>query len=80
MELNKKTINTVMKALRIAKHTVTMEYSKTEFRANIVGPPNGLLFPYLELQTSMIDIIEEFEKLEKDFQLLAMKEDDTIIG
>ncbi|MEN6619449.1 MAG: hypothetical protein ABFC28_08145 [Rikenellaceae bacterium] len=60
--------------MRIAKHTVTIEYSKAEFRANIVGPPNGSLLPYLEVQTSMIDTIDEFEKLERDFQELANRQ------
>ncbi len=74
MELNKKTIKNIVRALRIAKHTVTIEYSKAEFRANIIGPPGGLLSPYLEVQTSMIDLIDEFEKLERDFQELANRQ------
>ncbi len=74
MELNKRTIVTVLKAIKIAKHTVTMEFSKSELQISLKGIENTGKIPFLESQVSMIDMIDEFEKLERNFQELANRQ------
>lgn len=74
MEINIKTANTILKALRIAKHSVTFEYSKKELIANIGGvEPKGMI-SYLEKQTSIIELIDDLEKVERDFEKIANRQ------
>jgi len=76
MELNKRTIVTILKAIKIAKHTVTMEFSKSELQISLKGLENTGKMSFLESQVSMIDMIDELEKLERDFQELSNRQHD----
>jgi|GEM_PF-6329866 len=72
MEVNTKTARIIIKAIVIAKHTVTSEYSKKELAAIINGLGDDERFSFLDSQTSIIDFIDDLEKVERDFK--------TIIG
>lgn len=72
MEINTKTARIIIKAIVIAKHTVTSEYSKKELAAIINGLGDDERFPFFDSQTSIIDFIDDLEKVERDFK--------TIIG
>jgi len=72
MEINIKTAKIILKALRIAKHTVTFEYSKKELIAIINGLADEERLSYLDSQTSIIDFIDDLEKVQRDFE--------TVIG
>jgi hypothetical protein len=80
MDISNKTIQTVIKALNIAKHTITLEYTKGLQAAAITSPNAANVKLFLETQTSLVEMIDAFNRTEKDFQLLIIKEDDTIIG
>lgn len=72
MEVNIKTAKLILKALRIAKHTVTFEYSKKELIAIINGLGDEERLSYLDSQTSIIEFIDDLEKVQRDFE--------TVIG
>lgn len=72
MEINTKTARIILKAILIAKHTVTNEYSKKELAAIINGLGDDERFSFLDTQTSIIDFIDDLEKVERDFK--------TVIG
>ena len=72
MEVNIKTAKLILKALRIAKHTVTYEYSKKELIAIINGLGDEERLSYLDSQTSIIEFIDDLEKVQRDFE--------TVIG
>jgi len=72
MEINIKTAKIVLKALRIAKHTVTFEYSKKELIAIINGLGDEERLSFLDSQTSIIEFIDDLEKVQRDFE--------TVIG
>lgn len=72
MEVNIKTAKIILKALRIAKHTVTFEYSKKELIAIINGLGDEERLSYLDSQTSIIEFIDDLEKVQRDFE--------TVIG
>lgn len=72
MEVNIKTAKLILKALRIAKHTVTFEYTKKELIAIINGLGNEERLSYLDSQTSIIEFIDDLEKVQRDFE--------TVIG
>lgn len=72
MEVNIKTAKLILKALRIAKHTVTFEYSKKELITIINGLGDEERLSYLDSQTSIIEFIDDLEKVQRDFE--------TVIG
>lgn len=72
MEVNIKTAKLILKALRIAKHTVTFEYSKKELIAIINGLGDEERLSFLDSQTSIIEFIDDLEKVQRDFE--------TVIG
>lgn len=72
MEINTRTAKTLLKAIRIAKHTVTCEYSKKELIAILNGLGDEDRLSYLDSQTSIIDFIDDLEKVQRDFE--------TVIG
>ena len=72
MEVNIKTAKLILKALRIAKHTVTFEYSKKELIAIINGLGDEERLSYLDSQTSIIEFIDDLEKIQRDYE--------TVIG
>ena len=72
MEVNIKTAKLILKALRIAKHTVTFEYSKKELIAIINGLGDEERLSFLDSQTSIIKFIDDLEKVQRDFE--------TVIG
>ena len=72
MEVNIKTAKLILKALRIAKHTVTFEYTKKELIAIINGLGDEERLSFLDSQTSIIEFIDDLEKVQRDFE--------TVIG
>lgn len=74
MELNRKTIDTTIKALQIAKHVTTLEYSKKELSVHLTGIAENVRFDFLETQAGMIDLIDDFERTLRDFQQLASRQ------
>jgi hypothetical protein len=67
MDINAKTAKVILKALKIARHTVMFEYTKKELIANINGVEDDERLSFLDKQTSIIDFIDDLEKVERDF-------------
>lgn len=72
MELNKRTITVVINALKIARDTSQIAFSKNLLNTRIPGAcPNPVI---LENQAILIDSLEEYEKLINDFQELLTRQ------
>lgn len=74
MELNKRTLKTLIGALQIAKETTTIAYSKNLLNSKLGITPAVPVF--LETQATLIDSLEEYEKLINDFQELLTRQND----
>lgn len=73
MELNKKTIKTVIKALVIAKESTQIAFSTNQLHERINCQTNT--DRYMETQAQLIDSIDDYEKLIGDFRELAKRQD-----
>jgi len=78
MEMNKKTIKTIINALQIAKEVTQISYSENQLKCRLTSPGSSNDPFFLENQTDMIDSIEDYEKLIGDFRELATRQDYSI--
>lgn len=74
MELNKKTINTIINALVIAKETTQIAYSKKQLDCRLTAPGFANDPMFLENQTNMISTIDDYDKLINDFRELNSRQ------
>lgn len=74
MELNKRTLKILIGALQIAKETTSIAYSKNLLNSKLGINPAVPVF--LETQATLIDSLEEYEKLINDFQELLSRQND----
>jgi hypothetical protein len=75
MELNKKTIKTIINALQIAKEVTQISYSDNQLKCRLSSPGSSNDPFFLENQSNMICSIDEYEKLIDDFRELNSRQD-----
>lgn len=75
MELNKKTLKTVINALVIAKEATQIAYSKQQLNSRLASVGSALDPFFLENQTNMIESIDDYDKVLLDFRELASRQD-----
>lgn len=73
MELNKKTIKTILKALVIAKESTQIAFSSNQLHERINCQTDT--DKYMETQSQLIDSIDNYEKLIGDFRELDTRQD-----
>jgi len=72
MDLNIKTINTLMKALQIAKESTQIAFSTNQLDCRIRNPK--MAGNYLEQQSILIDAIDDYERLIDQMQELRTRQ------
>lgn len=75
MELNKKTIKTIINALQIAKEVTQISYSENQLKCRLTSPGSSNDPFFLENQTDMIESIEDYQRVLNVFQELATRQD-----
>ncbi len=73
MDLNIKTIKTIMKALVIAKESTQIAFSTNQLDCRIKNPE--MAGDYLEQQSILIDSIDDYEKLLDQMRELLSRQD-----
>ena len=72
MELNRRTLKTLINALQIAKETTNIAYSQNLLTSKLGGVPSVPVV--LETQAILIDSLDEYEKLIDDFTELLTRQ------
>ncbi len=72
MELNKKAIHTILRALKIAKEITQIEFSKNQVSWR-VNPPE-MTEEYLSKQSVLIDSMDDFEKMIEQVEVLQSRQ------
>lgn len=72
MELNKKAMHTILRALKIAKEITQIEFSKNQVSCRVNSPE--MTEEYLSKQSVLIDSMDDFEKMIEQFEVLQSRQ------
>lgn len=71
MELNRKAIHTILRALKIAKEITQIEFSKNQVSCRVNSPE--MTKEYLSKRSVLIDSMDDFEKMIELFEVLRSR-------